>query len=54
MHSMLQVANGLSKNPHMTIERKREHLRWYRRYFDEQKMADIERLEQTEEEATSV
>ena len=27
------VLVGLSKNPYMTAEKKREHIRWYAEYF---------------------
>lgn len=33
------VCTGLSKNPYMTVEEKKEHIMWYRNYFgDKQKL----------------
>lgn len=29
------VCVGLSKNPWLTVEQKKEHIEWYRNYFDE-------------------
>lgn len=29
------VLLGLSRNPYMTVERKREHFMWFRQYFDQ-------------------
>lgn len=34
-HFMELVCTGLSKNPYMTVERKRAHLEWYKNYFKE-------------------
>lgn len=31
------VCVGLSKNPYLTVQQKREHIEWYRNYFDEKK-----------------
>ncbi|XP_014666659.1 PREDICTED: 28S ribosomal protein S31, mitochondrial-like isoform X2 [Priapulus caudatus] len=33
-HFMELVINGLSKNPYMTVAEKREHVDWFRRYFE--------------------
>lgn len=30
---MEQVTVGLSQNPHLTVEEKREHVPWYKNYF---------------------
>lgn len=30
---MEQVTVGLSQNPHLTVEEKREHIAWYKNYF---------------------
>ncbi|XP_023224765.1 28S ribosomal protein S31, mitochondrial-like [Centruroides sculpturatus] len=32
-HFMELVIVGLSKNPYITVERKKEHIEWYRQYF---------------------
>ncbi|XP_078258980.1 small ribosomal subunit protein mS31 isoform X2 [Rhinoraja longicauda] len=32
-HFIHLVANGLSKNPHLTVQRKIEHIDWFRQYF---------------------
>lgn len=29
------ICIGLSKNPYLTVQEKREHIEWYRNYFDE-------------------
>lgn len=29
------VCTGLSKNPHLTVERKKAHIEWYKNYFAE-------------------
>ncbi|CAL4060703.1 unnamed protein product, partial [Meganyctiphanes norvegica] len=34
-HFMELVCTGLSKNPHLTVERKKEHIIWYKNYFGE-------------------
>lgn len=34
-HFMELVCVGLSKNPYMTVETKREHIEWYQKYFEE-------------------
>ena len=34
---MNDAALGLGKNPHMTAERKRDYLKWYNDYFNEEK-----------------
>lgn len=31
------VCVGLSKNPYLTVEQKREHIEWYQNYFEEKK-----------------
>lgn len=31
------VCIGLSKNPFYTVQQKREHIEWYRNYFEEKK-----------------
>jgi len=34
-HFMELVCTGLSKNPHLTVERKKDHIMWYKNYFAE-------------------
>lgn len=34
-HFMELVCVGLSKNPYMTVETKREHIEWYRKYLED-------------------
>ncbi|KAG7165972.1 28S ribosomal protein S31, mitochondrial-like isoform X2 [Homarus americanus] len=34
-HFMELVCTGLSKNPHLTVERKQAHIQWYKNYFAE-------------------
>lgn len=34
-HFMELVCVGLSKNPYMTVETKKGHIEWYRKYFEE-------------------
>lgn len=36
-HFMELVCVGLSKNPYLTVQDKKEHIEWYRNYFDEKK-----------------
>ena len=36
-HFMELVITGLSKNPHMSVTEKREHVMWFRDYFQEKK-----------------
>lgn len=36
-HFMELVCVGLSKNPYMTVETKKEHIEWYKNYFEEKK-----------------
>lgn len=31
------VCIGLSKNPYLSVQQKREHIEWYRNYFDEKR-----------------
>lgn len=31
------VCVGLSKNPYLTVQQKREHIEWYKNYFEEKK-----------------
>lgn len=31
------VCVGLSKNPYLSVKEKREHIEWYRDYFNEKK-----------------
>lgn len=44
------VINGLSKNPYMTVEKKTDHVDWYRKYFENRseeidKMVELDREE---------
>lgn len=34
---MSLVCVGLSKNPYLTVQQKREHIEWYKNYFEEKK-----------------
>lgn len=34
-HFMELVITGLSKNPHFSVEEKKEHINWFREYFKE-------------------
>ncbi|XP_013776347.1 28S ribosomal protein S31, mitochondrial-like isoform X2 [Limulus polyphemus] len=34
-HFMELVTTGLSQNPYLTVERKKDHIEWFRRYFKE-------------------
>lgn len=36
-HFMELVCVGLSKNPWLTVEAKKEHIDWFRKYFDDKK-----------------
>lgn len=36
-HFMELVCVGMSKNPYMTVETKKEHIEWYRKYFEDKK-----------------
>ena len=31
------VCIGLSKNPYLSVQQKREHIEWYRNYFEEKR-----------------
>lgn len=38
VHNFMElVCIGLSKNPYLSVEQKREHLDWYRDYFEEKR-----------------
>uniref|UniRef100_A0A1I7YFT2 Small ribosomal subunit protein mS31 n=1 Tax=Steinernema glaseri TaxID=37863 RepID=A0A1I7YFT2_9BILA len=50
-HFMELVCVGLSKNPHMTARKKVEHLRWFVDYFNEQKVEQVHRLHEAEQQA---
>lgn len=40
-HFMELVCVGLSKNPYMSVQRKQEHIAWYRDYFqDKQRLLE--------------
>ncbi|XP_075930742.1 small ribosomal subunit protein mS31 isoform X2 [Petromyzon marinus] len=43
-HFMQLVVTGLSKNPYLTVAQKREHIAWFREYF-EKKRSILERAE---------
>ena len=47
-HFMELVVVGLSKNPYLTVEQKKEHIQWFREYFEEKKPI-IDELIQLEE-----
>ncbi|XP_021364965.1 28S ribosomal protein S31, mitochondrial-like [Mizuhopecten yessoensis] len=49
-HFMELVTAGLSKNPHMTVKEKHDHINWYRTYFIENQ--DLMREELGEEHGT--
>lgn len=36
-HFMELVCVGLSKNPYLTVNEKKEHISWYKNYFDQHK-----------------
>lgn len=36
-HFMELVCVGLSKNPYLSVERKRDHISWYKEYFKDKK-----------------
>ncbi|XP_064210778.1 small ribosomal subunit protein mS31 [Tribolium castaneum] len=36
-HFMELVCVGLSKNPYLTVDAKREHIKWFKNYFEEKK-----------------
>jgi small subunit ribosomal protein S31 len=36
-HFMELVCVGLSKNPYLTVEAKREHIEWFKNYFEDKK-----------------
>ena len=36
-HFMELVCTGLSKNPYLTVERKKRHIEWYKNYFEAKK-----------------
>lgn len=38
-HFMELVCVGLSKNPYMTVGKKRDHLKWFVKYFDNKRFA---------------
>uniref|UniRef100_A0A183IGK3 Small ribosomal subunit protein mS31 n=1 Tax=Soboliphyme baturini TaxID=241478 RepID=A0A183IGK3_9BILA len=46
-HFMELVTHGLSKNPFMSIEKKRDHIDWFKQYFKEKK-GEIDRLHEKE------
>jgi len=38
------VVVGLSKNPHITVEKKIEHINWFRDYFNQDDHKEILKL----------
>ncbi len=36
-HFMQLVTTGLSKNPYLTVQQKKEYINWFREYFEEKK-----------------
>lgn len=36
------VCIGLSKNPYLSVAQKKEHIEWYRRYFDDKRSILVE------------
>jgi hypothetical protein len=52
-HFMELVCVGLSKNPYMTIEKKREHLDWFAHYFSKQQIEKVHRLHEIEQKAAA-
>ncbi|MFH4974325.1 hypothetical protein AB6A40_001034 [Gnathostoma spinigerum] len=53
-HFMELVCVGLSKNPYMTAKRKREHLEWFVKFFDEKMTAEIQKLHDQEQKAAEI
>lgn len=55
-HFMELVTVGLSQNPHISVQRKHEHIDWFRQYFREKqevlKISGALPLEEAEKEET--
>ncbi|XP_067674347.1 small ribosomal subunit protein mS31-like isoform X2 [Haliotis asinina] len=43
-HFMDLVTTGLSQNPHLTVQQKKDHIEWFRRYFTEKQAVLEENL----------
>uniref|UniRef100_A0A915K5X0 Small ribosomal subunit protein mS31 n=1 Tax=Romanomermis culicivorax TaxID=13658 RepID=A0A915K5X0_ROMCU len=48
-HFLDAVCLGLSKNPYMKLERKKEHIEWYKDYFKD-KIHLIEKMQENEDQ----
>ncbi len=45
MNFMELVCVGLSKNPYLTVQRKHEHIEWFKKYFIDRKTVIKEALD---------
>ncbi|GMR41919.1 hypothetical protein PMAYCL1PPCAC_12114, partial [Pristionchus mayeri] len=52
-HFMHLVAVGLSKNPHMTVEKKERHIEWFISFFNEEKQKLVHKLHEQEQAAAA-
>ncbi|GMS89000.1 hypothetical protein PENTCL1PPCAC_11175, partial [Pristionchus entomophagus] len=52
-HFMHLVAIGLSKNSHMTAEKKQRHIQWFISFFNEEKQALVHKLHEQEQAAAA-
>ena len=43
-HFMELVCVGLSKNPYITVEKKIDHIKWYKNYFEDPEHEEILRI----------
>ena len=43
-HFMEVIIVGLSKNPHISVEKKIEHINWFKEYFEKKDHKDILKL----------
>lgn len=50
-HFMELVCVGLSKNPYMTVEKKRQHLDWFATFFNKEMISKVDRLHEIEQQA---
>ena len=49
-HFMELVTTALSKNPYLTVAQKREHIDWYRDYFEDKKAIIEENIDMDPED----
>ncbi|KAF8357761.1 mrps-31, partial [Pristionchus pacificus] len=52
-HFMHLVAVGLSKNPHMTVEKKQRHIDWFISFFNVEKQKLVHKLHEQEQAAAA-